>query len=90
MCEWPTIVGKIGYEVMTMIDQASLDTMLQRVDVLGRKIEQLRRDLLRGLAASPAASQRKPSLFGSVPAGDISDEMIAEVQRDLFRPLDDL
>lgn len=73
-----------------MIDQVSLDTILRRVDVLGREIEQLRRDLLRGMAASPAAPQRKPSLFGSVPAGDISDEMIAEAQRDLFRPLDDL
>ena len=73
-----------------MLDQASLDTLLRRVDVLGCEIEHLRRNLLRGVAAQPAAPQRKPSLFGSVRAGDITDEMIVEAQRDLFRPLDDL
>lgn len=73
-----------------MIDQASLDTLLRHVDILAREVEQLRRDLLRGVAAQPAAPQHKPSLFGSVPAGDISDEMIAEAQRDLFQSLDDL
>lgn len=73
-----------------MFDQASLDTLLRRVDVLGRQVEQLRRDLLRGVAVQPAAPRQKPSLFGSVRAGDITDEMIAEAQRDLFRPLDDI
>lgn len=73
-----------------MIDQASLDTLLRRVDVLGREVEQLRRDLLRGVAVQQTAPRQKPSLFGSVRAGDITDEMITEAQRDLFRPLDDL
>jgi hypothetical protein len=70
-----------------MIDQPTFDTLLQRVDALGRELEQLRRDLLRGAAGTPA---RKPTLFGSVPAGDITDEMIEDAQRDVLRPLDDL
>lgn len=73
-----------------MIDQTSLDTLLRRVDLLGREVEQLRRDLLRGLTAPPALSQRKPSLFGSVRAGDITSEMIEDAKRELFPSYDDL
>ncbi|MFZ1553780.1 MAG: hypothetical protein WAV53_20480 [Anaerolineae bacterium] len=73
-----------------MLDQASLNSLLRRVDVLGHEVEQLRRELLRGVASQPTAPLRKPSLFGSVRAGDITDEMIEEAQRDLFRSLDDL
>jgi hypothetical protein len=29
-------------------------------------------------------------LFGSIQAGDITDEMIGEAKKDLFRELDDL
>jgi hypothetical protein len=92
---WPVLCYTDGQEqvfeeVNAMLDQASLDTLLRRVDVLGREVEQLRRDLLRGVAVQPAAPRRKPSLFGSVRAGDITDEMIAEAQRDLLRPLDDI
>ncbi|MCB0228708.1 MAG: hypothetical protein KDH90_06185, partial [Anaerolineae bacterium] len=85
------ITGRwILFEETHMIDHASLDTMLRRVDVLSREVEQLRRDLLRGVAAQPATLQPKPSLFGSVRAGDITAEMIDEAQRDLFRSLEDL
>lgn len=73
-----------------MIDQTSLDTLLRRVDLLGREVEQLRRDLLRGLTASRALSQHKPSLFGSVRAGDITSEMIEDAKRELFPSYDDL
>lgn len=70
-----------------MIDQPNFDTLLRRVDTLGRELEQLRRDLLRSAAGAPA---RKPTLFGSVQAGDILNEMIEEAQQELWRPLDDL
>ncbi len=73
-----------------MIDQPNFDTLLRRVDVLGRELEQLRRDLLRGIAGSTGVPARKPTLYGIVEAGDITDEMIKEAQRDLLRPLDDL
>jgi hypothetical protein len=73
-----------------MIDQPTLDTLLQRVDALGRELEQLRRDLLRGVAGAAGVPARKPTLFGSVQAGDVDDETIEEAKRDLLRPLDDL
>jgi hypothetical protein len=66
------------------------DTLLQRVDALGRELEQLRRDLLRGTAGAAGVSAQTPTLFASVQAGDVTDEMIGEAQRDLLRPLDDL
>lgn len=73
-----------------MIDQASFDSMLRRVDVLGREISQLRRELLRGVRDQRVAPAAKPSLFGSVKARDITDDMIEESKRELFRSLDDL
>lgn len=73
-----------------MIDQPTLDTLLQRVDTLSQELEQLRRDLLRSATGSPAVPARKPTLFGSVRAGDITDEMIEDAKRDLFRDLEDL
>lgn len=73
-----------------VIDQANFDTLLRRVDALGRELEQLRRDLLRSAVGATATPVRKPTLFGSVQAGDITQEMIEEAQRDLLRPLDDL
>jgi hypothetical protein len=73
-----------------MIDQPTFDTLLRRVDALGRELEQLRRDLLRSRAGAAGTPAPKPTLFGSVPAGDVTDEMIEEAQRSLLRPLDDL
>jgi hypothetical protein len=73
-----------------MIDQPTFDTLLLRVDALGRELEQLRRDLLRGVAGAAGVPAQKPTLFGSVQAGDVTGEMIEEAQRDLLRPLDDL
>ena len=55
-----------------MINQLSLDVLLQRVDVLDREIRQLRRDLLRGVRNQPVAPMKNSSLFGSVNAGDIA------------------
>jgi hypothetical protein len=37
-----------------------------------------------------AHTARKPSLFGSVEAGDVTEAMIDEAKRQLFRPLPDL
>ena len=73
-----------------MIDQPTLDTLLQRVDALSRELVLLRRDLLRAVAGAAGVPARKPTLFGSVQASDVTDEMIEDAQRDLLRPLDDL
>jgi len=73
-----------------MLDQASLDTLLRRVDALSREVLQLRRELLRGAGSQPVSAVRKPTLFGSVKAEDITDSMIEDAKRALFRPRDDL
>jgi hypothetical protein len=72
-----------------MIDPPTFDRLLQRVDALGRELEQIRRDLLRSMAGAAGVPAQKPTLFGSVPAGDVTGEIIEEAQRDLLRPLDD-
>jgi hypothetical protein len=68
-----------------MLDQAGYATLLKRVDAMGREIEHLRRDLFHNLATRPEAPGIKPSLFGSVRAGDIIEEMIAEAKQALFQ-----
>ena len=73
-----------------MIEQPNFDTLLRRVDMLSRELEQLRRDLLRSMTGSTGAAARKTTLYASVEAGDVTDEMIEEAQWDLLRPLDDL
>jgi hypothetical protein len=73
-----------------MLDQTNYATLLKRVDVIGREIEHLRRDLFHNLTIRPEAPDIKPSLFGSVRAGDITEEMIAESKQAIFRPLEDL
>jgi hypothetical protein len=66
------------------------ESLLRRIDRLGRELEQLKRDLLQNMLVRPVQPTRKPSLFGSVSAGDITDDMIAGTQRRLFRPFVDI
>lgn len=73
-----------------MLDQANFEILLRHVDILGRELSRLRRDLLRGIGNQPMTASEKPSLFGSVKAGDITEAMIDGARRDLFRNLDDL
>jgi len=72
-----------------MLDQVGRETLLQRVGTLAREIECLRRDLLRSQITEVQVRQGKPTLFGSVRGGDVTEEMIAEAKRALFRPLED-
>jgi len=73
-----------------MLDQVRQETLLQRVGTLAREIECLRRDLLRSRITEFQVRQPKPTLFGSVRGGDVTEEMIQEAKRALFRPLEDL
>lgn len=73
-----------------MLDQASYETLLKRVDTMGREIEHLRRDLFHNLATRPRERRGKPSLFGSVRGGDVTEEMITEAKQALFRSSEDL
>ena len=56
---------------------------LQRIEYLQRELEYLKRDLM--LLEMKPEERQKPSLFGCVCGGDITDEMIEEVKKDLFR-----
>ena len=72
----------------TLTDQV---TLLKRVNALERELERLKRDILHGLVAPrPQAVASRPSLFGSVRGGDVTEEMIEEAKRSLFRDLRDL
>lgn len=72
-----------------MSNQVDLGTLLKRVDSLEGEIGRLKRDLLRSLVVQPQGTKVK-SLFGSVQGGDVTEEMIEEAERTLFRPLEDL
>ena len=57
--------------------------ILKRIGDLEREIEYIKRDLMHlRLAEKP---KQKTSLFGSVRGGDITEEMIDEAKKDLFR-----
>ena len=73
-----------------MIEQSAFATLLQRVDALSLELQLLRRDLLRAVACTGGVPARNSTLFGSVAAGDITDEMVEQARRNLLRPLDDL
>ncbi len=71
--------------------EAQEETLLYRVHRLERELEQLKRELLRQLAAPSTANQaEKPSLFGCVRGGDVPEELIEEAKQHLFRGLEDL
>ena len=55
--------------------------VLKRIGGLEREIEYIRRDLMH----LKEKMKQKPSLFGSVRSGDITEEMIEEAKKNLFR-----
>ncbi|MEA2053820.1 MAG: hypothetical protein U9O96_01695 [Candidatus Thermoplasmatota archaeon] len=59
---------------------------LERIKDLQRELEYLKRDLLQ-VKTKP---REKLSLFGSVHGGDITDEVIEEAKKDLFRETENL
>jgi len=67
------------------LERLNQQTILERVNTLEREMEYLKRDILRQWTASPRAVRRKPSLFGSVQAGDITEEMIEDSRKSIFR-----
>ena len=57
--------------------------VLERIGDLQREIEYIKRDLMHlRLEERP---KQKPSLFGSVRGGDVTEEMIEGAKKDLFR-----
>ena len=63
---------------------------LKHLDVLERELIRLKRDIPHGLAVRKKSKKIKPSLFGSVRGGDVTDEMINESKKNLFRKLTDI
>jgi hypothetical protein len=70
-----------------MNGHTDISVALKRIDLLERELATLKRDILHGSTARKTAKKEKPSLFGSVRAGDISGEMIDESKRKLFRDI---
>lgn len=71
--------------------EAQEESLLRRVDRIEQELEHLKRDLLQRLVTdSTAHPARKPSLFGCVRGGDITEEVIEEAKKHLFRDVKDL
>jgi hypothetical protein len=70
--------------------EALLDAgrFLRRVDTMERQLAFLKRDLVRSI--QPGRRKVKASLYGSVKGGDVTEEMIEEAKRSLFRELKDI
>lgn len=70
--------------------EAREETLLSRVHRLEQELEQLKRELLQQFAVHPAQAVKKPSLFGCVQGGDVTEAIIEDAKRSLFRTPDDL
>ena len=64
--------------------------VLRKIDGMERELAELRREIIHGLTVKDYPKKTKPSLFGAVKAGDVTEEMIEESQRNLFRSMKDL
>ena len=71
--------------------EAQEESFLDRIHRLEQELEQLKRELLQQLSMHPTAHPvGKPSLFGCVRGGEVSEELIEEAKQRLFRNLEDL
>lgn len=70
-----------------MNDKLNSNMILKQVDVLEREILKLKRNILHSLVIKERPKKPKTSLFGSVRGGDITDDMIEQSKRNLFRDL---
>ena len=73
-----------------MFKKIDQDNLLKRFDSLVREIENLKRDLLRSLTVGVKRREVKPTLFGSIKGGDVTEEMIEESKQSVLRPLEDV
>jgi hypothetical protein len=73
-----------------MAHKSSAGLVLRKLDGIERELAKLRRDIIHSLVGKKDPNRTKPSLFGSVRGGDVTEKMIMESQRSLFRDLKDL
>ncbi len=67
------------------------ESLLRRVDRLEQELEQLKRELIHQLMADRVSrSGVKSSLFGRVKGGDVTEQVIEESKKSLFRHVKDL
>ncbi|RLI81694.1 hypothetical protein DRP07_06840 [Archaeoglobales archaeon] len=59
---------------------------IRKIDSLQRELEYLKRELIH-LKEQPRS---KPSLFGSVRGEDVTEEMIEQAKKSLFRGLEEI
>ena len=73
-----------------MARKSAVAQALRKIDGMEREIATLRRDIIHGLIVKEGPKRRKPSLFGSIKGGDVTERMIEESKRNLFRHMNDL
>jgi len=64
--------------------------VLRKIDGMEREIARLRRDVIHSLITRKSPNKLKQSLFGSIKGGDVTEKMIEQSKRNLFRNLKDL
>jgi len=64
--------------------------VLEKIDGMERELAKLKRDIIHNLVAMKPQRKVKPSLFGSVKSGDVTERMIQESKHNLFRKLNTL
>jgi hypothetical protein len=73
-----------------MIRKSGTALVLKKIDGIERELAKLKRDIIHSLIIKESPKKAKQSLFGSIKAGDVTEKMIEESQRNLFRNLKDL
>jgi len=88
------LIGEMKGEAQSMLrERKEKGNLLAQVRELQRILEFLQRDLIRQearLASAKRVRKKKMSLYGCVKGGDITEEMIEEAKRSLFRELEDV
>ncbi len=62
----------------------SVSAVMKQIDYLELELSRLKRVLLHSLPAVKKQRKMKPSLFGSVKGGDITEAMVEESKKSLF------
>ena len=73
-----------------MARKSSAALVLKKIDGIERELAKLKRDIIHSLIIKESPNKAKQSLFGSIKGGDVTEKMIEESKRNLFRNLKDL
>ena len=73
-----------------MANRLNSSEVLRQIDNLTLDLIKLKKNVLRNLKSEAKTKKSKPSLFGSVSGNDISEEIIEESKKNLFRELKDM